>query len=100
MVVSILWSNEAQKTFDKNISYLEKEWSEREIINFIAQANIVIKAIASDPERFSPSAKSKKVRKATINKYIILYYQYDPAAHQVILLTFWHSKQDPKKLKY
>jgi len=35
MVYKIIWSALAIKTYVNNIEYLEKEWSEKEVINFI-----------------------------------------------------------------
>ena len=100
MAILIKWTNEARITFDKNISYLLKEWTEREIKNFVKQTHHILQRIENQPEMFRPSQKSKNVRKALINKYITLYYRYYAARNEVILLTFWHIKQDPKKLKY
>src|SRR5437667_323417 len=98
MAVVIKWTNEARKTFDKNINYLVEEWTDREIKNFIKQTNNILSRIAAHPEMFAASAKSSNIRKAQINKYIVLYYRYYSSKKEVILLTFWHNKQDPKKL--
>ncbi len=100
MAIVIKWTNEAKQTFDKNISYLTEEWTEREIKNFVKQTNNIISRIAAHPEMYPASRKNSKVRKAAINKYIILYYRYYSIKKDIILLTFWHNKQDPKKLNY
>ena len=100
MAVVIRWANEARQTFDKNISYLLEEWTEREIKNFINQTNYIISRIGAQPEMYPASPKSSKIRKAAINKHITLYYRYFSTKKEVILLTFWHNKQDPRKLKY
>ncbi len=47
MAVIIKWANETKKTFDKNISYLKEEWTEREIKNFVKQTNYIILRIAA-----------------------------------------------------
>ena len=39
MAIIIKWADEAKKTFDKNINYLLKEWTEKEIRNFVKQTN-------------------------------------------------------------
>ncbi len=100
MAIIIKWTNEAKQTFDKNISYLMEEWTEREIRNFVKQTNYIISRIAAQPEMYPASRKNPKIRKAAINKYIILYYRYYSTKKEVMLLTLWHNKQDPKKLKY
>lgn len=100
MAAIIKWTYEAQETFEQNINYLEKHWGENEIRNFVKQVEQIILKIEKSPEMYSPSAKSQYVRKVTVNKYIVLYYKYYPGKNEIILLTFWHNKQDPGKLKY
>lgn len=100
MAIVIKWASEAKKTFDKNIDYLFEEWTDREIKNFIKQTNNILLRIADQPEMYTASAKSSNIRKAQINKYIVLYYRYYSSKKEVVLLTFWHNKLDPKKLKY
>jgi|ERR1035437_2122346 plasmid stabilization system protein ParE len=100
MAIIIKWADEAKKTFNKNISYLLEEWTDREIKNFIKQTNNIILRISVQPEMYAASAKSSNIRKAQINKYIVLYYRYYSSKKEIVLLTFWHNKQDPKKLKY
>jgi hypothetical protein len=49
---------------------------------------------------YMASPKSRSIRKAKINKYIVLYYRYYVSKKEVLLLSFWHSRQNPSKLKY
>lgn len=100
MAVLIKWTNEARITFEKNINYLIDNWTEKEIKNFVKQVNHIIARIETYPEMFTPSVKNPMVRRALVNKYIVLYYKYHPSKNEVLLLSFWHNKQDPKKLKY
>ena len=75
MAVVVKWTNEARVTFDKNINYLIENWTEREIKNFVKQANHIISRIETNPEMFTPSQKNPMIRRALINKYIVLYYK-------------------------
>ncbi|MBS1509578.1 MAG: hypothetical protein JST86_01960 [Bacteroidetes bacterium] len=100
MAFLIKWADEARLTFDNNINYLLEAWTEREIRNFIRQTQQVIQIIEKEPLRFRPSAKSNAVRRAPINKHITLFYKIFPAKKEVVLLSFWHNKQNPGKLKY
>ena len=84
MAIVIKWADESRKTFDKNISYLFEEWTERETRNFVKQTNYILLRIAAHPETYSASRKNSKIRRATINKYIVLYYRYYPTKKQVI----------------
>ncbi len=100
MAVTIIWSNEAEITFEKNIDYLQKNWTEKEIFNFIKQTNHIVSRIEENPMMYMASPKSRFIRKAHINQYINLYFRYYVSKKKVVLLSFWHSKRNPKKLKY
>ena len=100
MAILIKWTREANKTFDKNIAYLQNEWTEKEIKNFISQTEFILSRISENPEMYRPSIKGSNVRRVNINRHITLYYQFNSDNKQIFLLTFWHKNRDPKKLKY
>ena len=100
MAIIIKWSDEAKKTFDDNIQYLIKEWGEREVRNFIKATNLKIQNIELNPKFYKRSDKNPSIRKSGINKSITLFYKYFPVKKEVILLTFWNNRKNPKKLKY
>ncbi|MFY8036418.1 MAG: hypothetical protein ACOVMQ_04570 [Cyclobacteriaceae bacterium] len=100
MAIEIIWSKEAFVTYFSNIQYLQIHWSDREVDRFIKQADYVISRIQEHPQSFSPSPKSKSIRRARINKYITLYYRIQIQKKRIIFLSFWNTRQDPGKLKF
>lgn len=100
MAIKISWSDEAGKTYEHNIRYLLKTWTEKEVKRFIQQTGYVLSRLEEHPESYSPSLKNKKVRRARLNRYITLYYRYYSSKKEIVLLSFWNTKQDPQKLKY
>lgn len=100
MAVEVKWSEESKKTFDDNIAYLLKEWSEKEVRSFVQQTEYVLSRLQEHPESYNPSLKHKLVRRARLNKYITLYYRYYSSRKEIILLSFWNTRQDPRRLKY
>lgn len=100
MAVKVIWTHEADETFTRNIIYLQKEWSEKEIRNFVQQTQRVIDRIATYPESYPTGVKSKNYRRARLNKYIVLFYKYHKASNKLVLLTFWNTKQDITKAKF
>lgn len=100
MAVKVNWSDESRRTYDENIRYLLKEWTEREVKRFVQQTDYVISRLQEHPESYNPSLKNKKVRRARLNKYITVYYRYYASRREILLLSFWNVKQDPGKLKY
>ena len=100
MAIEIVWSDEAQKAYEENITYLQKEWSEKEVANFVADTWRVLKRIDIFPESYPVGTTNKKYRKARLNKYIVLFYNYRNTAKTIQLVTFWNTKQNPSKLKH
>lgn len=49
MAYKITWLSKARKTFDANINYLEKHWSEKEIINFVSAVDEKLDNISNHP---------------------------------------------------
>jgi plasmid stabilization system protein ParE len=99
MAVKIIWSDEAQATYEGNISYLQNEWSEKEVTNFVSQTWRVLKRLEVFPESYPIGIISKKYRKAKLNKYIVVFYSYNRKVQTIKLITFWNVKQNPFKMK-
>jgi plasmid stabilization system protein ParE len=100
MAIEVDWSDEAIEIFQKNITYLEKEWSEKEVSRFIQQIENIIIRLKKFPQSYPQGYKNKKYRKARLNKYIALFYSYQKSNNKIVLISFWNVKQDPGKLKY
>jgi len=100
MVYEIKWTSRAKESYDSNVSYLEKEWSEKEIKNFVIAVEEKVRLIAIFPELFIVTNKRKHIRKTIINKQIILFYrQQPPPLNRIELLLFWDSRRNPADLK-
>ncbi len=94
MALTIKWTKRARETFADIIEYLEENWTEREIKNFIAETNKVIGHITIMPLMFRRSSK-KEVHEAVIVPQCILIYRIKKK--EIQLLAFFDTKQNPKK---
>lgn len=54
--------------------------------------------LISNPRLGRKTGKRTNFRKTTINKRVVLYYQYKPRKKEIELLVFWNTQQDPDKL--
>lgn len=97
MALNIFWTKRAEKTFDKVIAYLLRDWSEKEVQNFVGKTNKVIGQISEKPRMF-PSSKKVNIHSALITKQNNLLYKINGNG-QIDLLFFWDNRQNPKKLK-
>ncbi len=95
MDFKIIWSPEAQCTFDNIINYLEKNWTEKEIKKFILASDKLIFVLSQNPFLFRKSEK-ENVYEVLIGKQNLLLYQVVESSKKVELLSFWDTRQNPK----
>ena len=99
MALKTIWSLDAEETFESVIEYLEEEWTEKEVSNFIRKTNALIKQIEKYPYQYK-SSSFHAVRKAVITKHNSLIYHVNEKAEQIEIYTFWDNRKDPSKFNY
>jgi plasmid stabilization system protein ParE len=99
-VQTILWTNSAKISFQKNIDWLRQEWSDKEADKFIHRTEEMLSVLKRHPEMCRTSAKRKNVRIGILDKHTQVIYGYQPRKKQIVLLLFWGMKQNPAKFKY
>lgn len=92
MVKKVIWTTEAEKTFDAIINYLQKHWSEKEIRNFIEKVNGITAHIRQHPLAYR-SAGKEDAREALITKHNLLLYRV--SGDTIYLLYFWDTRKNP-----
>jgi plasmid stabilization system protein ParE len=100
VIEDILWTSTAKVTFNNIVEYLRKEWTEKEVENFVTTTCELISNIRRFPEMCRPSLKRKNVRIGIVDKHTKLVYHYKPRKKQLEILLFWGFKQNPAKFKY
>ena len=96
--MEIIWSAKAKTSFFSVIDYLNENWTKKEMVQFYQRTHITINAIKKNPAIFPASSKNKTIRKAIIDKNNSFFYKVDHTNQKIYLLTFFDSRQDPKKL--
>jgi len=94
MVYEIIWTPAAKHTFFKILEYLEKNWSEREIDNFIHRTEEIIQIISEKPSLFQYSHKSNTHR-CVLSSQVSLFYRVNTTEQHIELLIFWDNRRDP-----
>lgn len=94
MALKITWTPQAQKGFDKILSYLVENWTEREVKQFVHEMFDFIEKLSHYPYLLRESS-SRKLRRGPINKYTILTYRVKPRKNEIQLLNIRGSKQKP-----
>ena len=100
MAYKVKWSDEAIISFEGSIKYLETNFSNREINNFIKATNDKIKFIESNPLMYRKSSRTDNIHYTNILGKVILVYRIKPRFKVVELIHFWDGRQNPKDLRY
>lgn len=98
--MEIVWSNQAQKDYYKVLAYLHENWGLNEVRSFVDKTEEVLGVIKNHPKTFVESPRKSNVRKGFVTKHNSLFYKVKPYKKEIILLTFWHYRQNPQKLKF
>ena len=91
--MQIIWSKNAQITFDAIVVYLENSFGNNIAKKFIAKADSSIQTIASFPNLYQAISLKQNVRKATISKVCSFYYEIND--NTIVILYFWDNRQEP-----
>ena len=98
--MKISWTPTARKTYFEVLDHLDRNWTIKEVENFINEVEHLLEQIKSNPEMFQASRKKKNVRKGLITKHNTLYYRIKPKKRELELIIFWDNRKDPGKSTY
>jgi plasmid stabilization system protein ParE len=98
MSYTLHWTSEAARTLEQNLEYLEDEWGNQVINNFLDRVEEVLENIRGNPQLYPLHRPKDTVRRCAVHKRVILFYKIVDDRH-IDLLTFWNTYQDPDKLK-
>jgi len=93
----IFWSAEAQDNLRGVISYLESEWSEKELISFKKKLSRQLDLIAKNPRIFPVSEVQPRLRKAVLSKHTTIFYEVKD--YEIHLAYLFSNRMDIKRLK-
>lgn len=96
MALEIIWSIRAEKGFASIVNYLEKNWTEREIRNFMRESQEFFDLLKKNPKLLQPSMKANLYR-GPMNRLTILTNKIKPEKRQIILVNIRSSRQNPLK---
>ena len=97
MAFKIIWTAQAVKGYDRIINYLEENWSEKEIINFIDETDRFFETLINYPEILQKTVGQKNVYRGPINRLTILTYRIKPIKKQIQLISLRGARQKPSK---
>ena len=97
MAFQIVWTNQAAKGYDKIVKYLEENWTEIELVNFITETDRFFQTLSQHPEILQKNASQKNLYRGPINRLTILTYRIKPLKQQIELVNIRGARQKPLK---
>ena len=94
--VEVVWSVESIRRTDQIILFLSKNWSEKEILNFLIDLKSFEEIVSHFPEIYPKSEIKKGYRRAVINKQTSVIYSIEKQS--ILIHTLFDNRQDPDKL--
>ena len=95
MVKKIKWTKSASKSFDKTVSYLQQEWSEKTAEKFVQKVNTFLINLIHYPEIGKVEMEEKGIRGFVLSRHTTVLYRIKN--NQIILLQFFDNRQHPDK---
>lgn len=94
----VVWTDHALGGLRQTVSYLEENFSEREIKRLANKIESTLALIATHPAIFPESPRRKGVRRVVILRLNSLYYRVND--RQIEIISFFSNRQDPKKSEF
>jgi len=93
---AIYWSSEASENLDQIVSYLLRDWSEKELTNFFIRLEKQLSIITMKPELYKKSIRKAGLHECQITNHNTLFYTFDAAT--VYIITVFDNRQNPSGL--
>lgn len=97
MVVKIVWTKRAVQGYTRIVKYLEDEWTEREVRNFVRETNHFFNTLTKNPRLLKPSLSKKDLFRGPINRLTILTYRFNPRKKEIVLINIREARRRPLK---
>ena len=96
MKLEIIWSPRAEMEFADILSYINSEWNEKVVLNFINSLDGVLIQLSENPLMFPLFDKKREIRKCVLNKRVILFYRL--RNENIELVSLFNTRQNPRKI--
>jgi plasmid stabilization system protein ParE len=97
MALSVIWSPRALENLHQVIEYLEMNWTDKVVKNFVLRMDTLVKLIGERPTLFKQISSKNPVREALITEHNLLLYRV--YKNHIVLLAVFDTRQHPRKKK-
>ncbi len=96
MEFQLVWTKRAIDGYSNIVNYLEEEWTDREVRNFVKQSEDFFEILCHYPEIFQKTSNHKNVYRGPMNKLTIITYRIKPRKNQIEIINIRGAKQKPR----
>jgi len=97
MAVKLVWTKSATQGYDRIIKYLEEEWGENEVRNFVRETAHFFDLLKENPKMLEPTGKHRNLYRGPINRLTIVTYRYKPRMKEIVLVNIRETRRKPLK---
>lgn len=98
MEYSVIWTNLAFVSLDKNIEALNNNWTNKIVSIFLDKIEEFTQQVRSNPLHYPKSLAFPNYHKAVIHKNTSVFYKIDNKNSIVYINLIWVNKQNPEEL--
>jgi plasmid stabilization system protein ParE len=95
MEIKVVWTKRAEKNLIQTITYLEKEWTKKEILRLQKNIQQFIEQIKIHPYIFPTCKNNKSLFKGMVDENNYIVYRIYTRKKQITILTFRDAKRKP-----
>jgi plasmid stabilization system protein ParE len=95
MALKLVWSKRAEQGYARIVKYLEEEWTDREVGNFVRETKHFFDLLKENPNMLEPTGSHKYLYRGPINRLTILTYRHKPRKKEIVLVNIRAAKQKP-----
>lgn len=93
MAQKIIWSARAIKDWDAVTDYLLKQFGESSVHTIHSHLLKKLSLIESNPHLY-PLTRKRNIRKAVVNKRLIILYHYKPGKGEIEIASLWDTRRN------
>jgi len=94
---AVIWSPRASSDLQQLVEYLERQWNDAVIRDFLVRLEGAIERVQAFPTIGRASTSRRNVRLFVIAPHHELIYQYFPRKKVIAILQLWDTRQEPKR---
>ena len=97
MDYKLFWSDESLSNLDSILSYLESEWSEKELTSFKRRLSKQLELIQQNPKLFPITEIQPRLRKAVLSKQTTIFYEL--REFEIYIAYLFSNRMDTNRIK-